>query len=157
MRPFPHRCDEFCRCDICRKPLIYAPAVDEHACPDVTCEFGHGVHRALAAQEARRAERLRKVLLRLEEEAVAGLTTAAHEMTMSGGLPFCRCGVSLGSGDSAGDFITHALAVLRRAREKEDARRVNDPWSPADPDGLPPRSYPAWRRLEQARREGAIP
>jgi hypothetical protein len=27
-----------------------------------------------------------------------------------------------------------------------------NPWIPADPDGLPPETYPAWRRQEMARR-----
>ncbi len=31
--------------------------------------------------------------------------------------------------------------------------RGNSPWIPADPDGLPPRTYPQWRAQEQARRD----
>ncbi len=27
------------------------------------------------------------------------------------------------------------------------------PWIPADPHGLPPETYPSWRRIEIARRE----
>ena len=111
-----HACDEFCRCPVHRTPMIYAPSADEHACQDIDCEYGHGTYRALANQEARRAGRLRKALLALEAEVVAGLTTPAHEMVMRAGLPFCRCGHSLHGGDSTGAFITHALAILATAR-----------------------------------------
>lgn len=34
--------------------MIYWPSGDDHACQDVNCEYGHGVSRALAAQEYRR-------------------------------------------------------------------------------------------------------
>lgn len=37
--------------------------------------------------------------------------------------------------------------VLKRSRPG-----MSSPWIPADPDGLPPRTYPQWRRQEAERR-----
>jgi hypothetical protein len=38
-----HRCDEDCVCPADGKPLLYAPARNEHACQDPDCEHAHGV------------------------------------------------------------------------------------------------------------------
>lgn len=38
----PHACDETCVCPIHETPLIYAPSIDDHACQDIECVFGHG-------------------------------------------------------------------------------------------------------------------
>jgi hypothetical protein len=38
----PHRCDETCVCPIHDTPLIYAPAIDDHACQDADCILGGG-------------------------------------------------------------------------------------------------------------------
>ena len=37
-----HICDDHCTCPVHGTPLIYWPAGDDHACQDITCEFGHG-------------------------------------------------------------------------------------------------------------------
>jgi hypothetical protein len=38
----PHTCDDWCVCPIHGTPLIWWPAGNDHACQDVTCEYGHG-------------------------------------------------------------------------------------------------------------------
>ena len=38
-----HVCDETCICPFHELPLMYAPSVDDHACPIITCAFGHGM------------------------------------------------------------------------------------------------------------------
>ena len=38
-----HRCDGSCACPVHGTPLIYWPAGDDHACQDITCEYGHGM------------------------------------------------------------------------------------------------------------------
>lgn len=38
----PHYCDERCACPVHGTPLIYSPAAGDHACQDITCEYGHG-------------------------------------------------------------------------------------------------------------------
>ncbi len=37
-----HTCDDACTCPVHGTALYYAPAADDHACQDVTCEYGHG-------------------------------------------------------------------------------------------------------------------
>ncbi len=37
-----HVCDDRCTCPVHGTPLIYWPAGDDHACQDITCEYGHG-------------------------------------------------------------------------------------------------------------------
>jgi hypothetical protein len=37
-----HACDDGCVCPIHHTPLYYSPAQDDHACQDITCEYGHG-------------------------------------------------------------------------------------------------------------------
>lgn len=64
----------------------------------------------------RQWNRLAKDCRDLTGEVVAGLATAEHGMDVVAGLPVCRCGRSLGGGDSFGSFITHALAVLAQER-----------------------------------------
>lgn len=39
----PHACDETCVCPFHQTPLIYAPSIDDHACQDIECTFGHGM------------------------------------------------------------------------------------------------------------------
>lgn len=114
----PHVCDEFCRCPVHRTPAIYWPQGDDHACQDVTCEYGHGFYRAQAGIEYRRAERLRKEYLALEAAVVAGLSTEAHRKVMRAGLPFCECGHSLAGGKATDAFIYHALTVLSAERDR---------------------------------------
>jgi len=120
-----HVCDELCVCPEHRTPLIYWPLQDDHSCAEAACEYGGGMYRALAAQRGRRADRLAKAYDKLTDEVVAGLSTSEHHMTIIGGLPFCKCWHSLGSGDASGDFITHALGLLRepQAPEQADANR----------------------------------
>lgn len=38
----PHRCDETCVCPIHDTPLIYASAIDDHACQNASCPLGLG-------------------------------------------------------------------------------------------------------------------
>jgi hypothetical protein len=45
-----HKCDDACACPVHGTPLFYHPAGDDHACQDVTCEYGHGgMREALVA------------------------------------------------------------------------------------------------------------
>lgn len=37
-----HICDDQCASPVHGTPLIYSPARDDHACQDITCEYGHG-------------------------------------------------------------------------------------------------------------------
>jgi len=37
-----HVCDDGCVCPVHPTPLYYSPAADDHACQDITCEYGHG-------------------------------------------------------------------------------------------------------------------
>jgi len=63
-------------------------------------------------REAQRTcQRLRQAYRVLTDEVIAGLTTVEHGKVERGGLPFCRCGLSLAGGDASGVWITHALAV----------------------------------------------
>lgn len=41
MTPSRHSCDA-CFCPECGLPTFYAPYVDEHACLDIKCKYGHG-------------------------------------------------------------------------------------------------------------------
>jgi hypothetical protein len=38
----PHQCNEACVCPVHGTDLIYSDATDDHACQDVSCEYGHG-------------------------------------------------------------------------------------------------------------------
>jgi hypothetical protein len=38
----PHTCADWCVCPVHGTPLIWWPAGQDHACQDVTCEYGHG-------------------------------------------------------------------------------------------------------------------
>jgi hypothetical protein len=38
-----HVCGVECMCPVHGTPLIYSPAQDDHACQDITCEYGHGM------------------------------------------------------------------------------------------------------------------
>lgn len=42
-----HKCDERCVCPEDGLPLFYAPAIDDHACQDVECRYGHGLNEVL--------------------------------------------------------------------------------------------------------------
>jgi hypothetical protein len=42
MTPSRHFCDAACFCPIDGLPLFYARSVDEHACFDIKCKYGHG-------------------------------------------------------------------------------------------------------------------
>lgn len=118
MRGEQHRCDEYCVCPVHRTPMIYWPQGDEHACQDVTCEYGHGFERAQAGIEYRRAERLVKEYRELAAPVVAGLSTDEHHRVMRGGLPFCQCGHSLAGGKATEALITHLLQVLATERRQ---------------------------------------
>lgn len=72
--------------------------------------------REVADQHYRWALRMQQDYRALTAEVIAGLTTPEHEMTVRGGLPFCRCRWPLGGGDAQGAFITHALAQLAAYR-----------------------------------------
>lgn len=37
-----HTCDDDCVCPTHRTPLYYAPASNDHACQDASCEWGAG-------------------------------------------------------------------------------------------------------------------
>lgn len=37
-----HRCDATCVCPIHQSPLLYAPAIDDHACQEATCVLANG-------------------------------------------------------------------------------------------------------------------
>lgn len=39
----PHACDETCVCPFHELALMYAPSIDDHACPITTCAFAHGM------------------------------------------------------------------------------------------------------------------
>lgn len=39
----PHECDHLCVCPIHQTPLFYARSIDDHACQDVNCQYGHGM------------------------------------------------------------------------------------------------------------------
>jgi hypothetical protein len=45
-----------------------------------------------------------------------------------------------------------ALYDLDQAEQLLKARPPANPWIPLDPDGLPPRTYPLWRKQETERR-----
>lgn len=38
-----HRCDDECVCPLDGKPLLYAPASDQHACQDPDCTNAQGI------------------------------------------------------------------------------------------------------------------
>jgi hypothetical protein len=38
-----HVCDDWCVCPLDGKPLLYSPAVDQHACQDPDCANAHEV------------------------------------------------------------------------------------------------------------------
>lgn len=44
-----HACDENCVCPRHETPMIYWPHGDDHACPDITCPYGHGVRVLIGA------------------------------------------------------------------------------------------------------------
>lgn len=71
----------------------------------------------------RQLDRVRADYRALTSEVITALSTAGHEMTGRGGLPFCRCGLPLAGGDASGVFITHVLQVTR-------ARIRGEPGSP---------------------------
>lgn len=116
-----HRRDRYCVCPEHRTPMIYWPMGDDHACQDVTCEYGHGVFRALAAQEGRRNALLIQECRALANQVTVALSTEAHHRVIVGGLPYCCCQNPLttpslgGNGDATGELITHLLAVARLA------------------------------------------
>jgi hypothetical protein len=68
----------------------------------------------------------------LVDQVIAGLATPEHEKIAVAGLPRCRCGYPLGGGRAPEEFITHALAVLARARDGETADA--DDAAPPGPD-----------------------
>lgn len=47
-----HQCDDECVCPLDGKPLLYAPASNEHACQDPDCANAHGVVPELTAEDA---------------------------------------------------------------------------------------------------------
>lgn len=112
----PHECDEHCVCPVHRCPMIYVPVTDDHACDDKACEYGLGTWKQMAGQQQRRADRLARACNSLTDEVMHGLATDAHHKVMQGGLPFCSCGWPLLSGDCDGDFITHAITVVKSER-----------------------------------------
>lgn len=38
-----HECDELCICPIHKTSLWYAPASNEHACQNPSCEYANGI------------------------------------------------------------------------------------------------------------------
>jgi len=40
-----HVCGIQCICPVHRTPMFYSPAWDDHACQDITCEYGHGMRK----------------------------------------------------------------------------------------------------------------
>lgn len=97
-----HACDDTCVCPVHGTPLIYAPAWDDHACQDITCEYGHGGvgagiwHGALQAMaEARaavqaREDRRREVFerhYRAWHPAITQVMQLACEMSEEGSQP----------------------------------------------------------------------
>lgn len=47
-----HQCDDECVCPLDGKPLLYAPASNEHACQDPDCANAHGVLPELTREDA---------------------------------------------------------------------------------------------------------
>jgi hypothetical protein len=76
------------------------------------------------AVRCRQLDRVRTDYRTLTDEVLTALTTHEHEMTMWGGLPFCRCGLSLGDGDAQGMMITHVLGLAKPPLITEHASRT---------------------------------
>jgi hypothetical protein len=59
-----HSCDDGCVCRIHGTSLIYSPAMDDHACQDVACEYGHGGAAVTGTGGLPYLDRLENVILK---------------------------------------------------------------------------------------------
>jgi hypothetical protein len=62
-------------------------------------------------ERTRQGNRADRAIVALREKAIAALSTSQHSMTISGGLPFCTCGLSLAGGRASETFVDHVLPL----------------------------------------------
>jgi hypothetical protein len=93
--------------------IIFTYPIDSTA---IAADAGRETELARQLEEVTRREHdTARAIRALRDEVKNALATEAHTPGLMGGLPFCSCGTTLTSGTAPGDFITHILAVTRKA------------------------------------------